>query len=476
MHTVRLVTALFVFAGAAAAQPAPEVKDGKVTIPLTLTPTAASSPLSKSYLLPEYGELQPGEQLSGFLKCFMEQDVFYNQANQEKRLKWLALPLADLPTDVRQQAGIHSGMAYQPKYASMMVFADQAARYTRAEWNEYFNLRHDGVYMLLPEVQKLRTLAYVIQLRTRGEVKAGEFDKALVSTRTQFGLAKFLATNPTLISGLVGIAIAHQGVTALEEMIGRPGCPNLYWSFADLPTPFISMRLGTSGERFFVNAQFGHDIRTDRAMTDQEIADVVRVISELRGISGNVPEPLDRPGILYATLATSDERLNAIRDRLTKSGQSADVVKTFPKLQLVLLEDLYRYESTRDEILKWMNRPHHEALAGLERTEEMVKAERKAGWVLGPIFLPSSIKVKQAQARLDQRFALLMTIEAIRLFAHENGGKLPGKLSDIKVTVPNDPVTNTPFGYSVKDGLATLQPAKAILTTDNRVYELRIAK
>jgi hypothetical protein len=457
---------------------APAAKGGKVTIPLELSPAAAVKPLSTYYLEAGYGERQPGEKLSGFLKCFMEQDNFFAKGHQEKIHNWLALPLAELPDDVRKQAGIHDGVAYSPKYASMMVFADQAARYTRTEWNEYFNLRHDGIYTLLPEVQKLRALGYAVHLRMRGEVKAGEFDKAVASARTLFGLARLLETHPTMIGNLVGIAVALNAVAALEEMVARPQCPNLYWAFADLPTPFFSLREGISGERLFVSIQFAKSVPTDRAMTEKELGAVIRTVTEIQGMSGEGPvNLLDKPSVKYAALATDNTRLDGIRDRLTKAGSPADVVKAMPKQQLVLLEDVHRFEVTRDEIFKWMNRPHAEALTKLVDEETAIKGEKTSGWVLGPLFLPAAWKVKQAQAKLDQRLAYLMAVEAVRLYAHQNGGKLPEKLADLKVPEPLDPVSGKSFTYSVKDGVATLTGKNPTgLEADNRVYELKVRK
>lgn len=457
----------------------PPVKDGKVTYPLTLSPAVAPKPLSDFYLEAGYGEKQPGEKLGGFLKCFMEQDFFYNQENQMKREVWLGTPLDDLPADVRTQAGVNGGIAYKdPKYTTMMGFADQAARYTRTEWNEYFNLRKDAIYFLLPEVQKLRALARAVYLRLRGEIKAGEFDKAVVSVRTLFGLTRMLETHPTLIGNLVGMAVASMALDALQEMVSRPGCPNLYWSFADLPTPLVSLREGLGGERVFLAAQFGKTIPADRALSDKEVAAVLQTIAELQGMAGEGPtNPLQKPAVRYAALSADDKLLTAARDRLTAAGTPADVVKAMPKLQLVMLEDVARYDVTRDEIFKWVNRPHPEALAGLKGMEEAIKKEKQSGWVLGPLFLPSVSKVTTVQAKLDQRVAYLMTIEAIRLYASENGGKLPEKLADIKVTVPADPISGKPFEYGVKDGVATLTGKNPSgMESDNRVYELRLRK
>jgi hypothetical protein len=298
----------------------------------------------------------------------------------------------------------------------------------------------------------------------------------VVSARTLFGLARMLETHPTLIGQLVGIAIATMAVNTLEEMIAQPGCPNLYWSFADLPTPFISIREGIAGERAFVTIQFSKQISTTKAMSGEEVAAVITTITEVMAVSDGGGGPQDKPLIKYAVLAGDDKRLEGVRERLTTAGTPADVVKAMPPLQLALIDDLRRFEVTRDEMFKWMNRPHPEALAGLKEAEGLVKKEKLTA-VLTPLFMPAMWKVKQAQAKLDQRIAYLMTAEAVRLHAHESGGKLPEKLADVKVTVPADPVSGKAFGYAVKDGVATLTGANPSgMESDNRVYELRLRK
>ena len=51
-------------------------------------------------------------------------------------------------------------------------------------------------------------------------------------------VAEYLSRHPTLIADLVGLAIANIGLRPVEEMIGEPGCPNLYWALTDLPASF----------------------------------------------------------------------------------------------------------------------------------------------------------------------------------------------------------------------------------------------
>ena len=73
-------------------------------------------------------------------------------------------------------------------------------------------------------------------------------------------------------------------------------------------------------------------------------------------------------------------------------------------------------------------------------------------------FIPAMFNVYAASVRLDRHIAALRCIEAIRLHAAANGGKLPAKLSDIKaVPVPTDPATGRPFVYRVQGDRVTLR-------------------
>src|SRR5262249_23663796 len=71
--------------------------------------------------------------------------------------------------------------------------------------------------------------------------------------------------------------------------------------------------------------------------------------------------------------------------------------------------------------------------------------------------VPALKKVRHAQGRLEQRFALLRCVEALRMYAAEHEGKLPEKLSDVPVPVPPDPFTGKPFRYQLDGGTAHLR-------------------
>jgi hypothetical protein len=85
------------------------------------------------------------------------------------------------------------------------------------------------------------------------------------------------------------------------------------------------------------------------------------------------------------------------------------------------------------------------------------------------------IKVKRAQARIDQRIALLRHVEALRMYAADNDGKLPTKLDEVKVPLPVDPVTGKPFLYEVSGGTALIKGSPPKGEEQNAAYNVRYA-
>jgi hypothetical protein len=484
-----LIAAVLACAAPATAQPPVEPKDGKVTVSLTLSPTAEQKPTSRFLLQPQYTDLMPGEQLSGFLRCFMGQERFFSPAEEKKRTAWNELPLSELPLDQIRQHGIYEGrgssvldgIAYDPPYARLMVFMDQAARYDRVEWNFWYNFRKDGINALIPEVQKLRSLAQVLKLRMRSEIKAGEFAKAVETSKTLLGLARMLERHPTLISHLVGVAIVTVAVDALEEMVQQPGCPNLYWGLTDLGSPVLDIRTGAGGERVWLVEQVRPIIEATGPLSDEQLAAAFRRFDNLYVTEGppkkDAPPP---PSAQYKKLATDAKFVEAARAFLIETGGKPDVVKTFTPLQAVFLADFRHLEVYRDDCLRTLTLPLWQADPLARAIDDDLKKQKADGkLVLAPELVPAVLRVRQRSTALDQRVAYLRVIEAIRLHAHDNGGKLPASLDDIKLPLPLDPVTGKPFTYAVRaGGVAVLHGGNPTPGNDrgNRVYEITIRK
>jgi hypothetical protein len=115
---------------------------------------------------------------------------------------------------------------------------------------------------------------------------------------------------------------------------------------------------------------------------------------------------------------------------------------------VVLLDERREFEVRQDDVMKFMNLPSWQ-MEALSRTNKPAKEQG-----LFDEFIPALLKVRRAQARLEQRIALLRHVEALRMYAAEHGGELPKQLSDITVPLPDDPFTGKPFRYSVEGNTA----------------------
>jgi hypothetical protein len=262
-----LLTATALPASARQPDPNPET-----LIRLHVQPAAAPTPALRYLLLPELREMSPGNPIQNYMKCFMDQQkFFFDKEAFERRQQLLAMPLKELPAQELEEYG---GLALSQ--------ADWAARLDNPDWQILPKLKSDGVRVLLPDVQQLRTLGRALKVRLRAEVALGRFDKAIRTAATMFALARHLGDHPTFIANVVGIATASSTIEPLEEMLEKPGCPNLYWALASLPTPFISLEKGRQGERLMLLAEF-RDLDDSAPMTAEQIQKFIEHIDPLLG-------------------------------------------------------------------------------------------------------------------------------------------------------------------------------------------------
>ena len=132
--------------------------------------------------------MNPGNPIQNYLKCFMEQQkFFFDKEAFERREKLLAMPLKELPAQELQDYG---GFALSQ--------ADWAARLDTPDWQILLKLKTDGVSLLLPDVQQMRSLAKALKVRFRAEVALGRFDDALRTAKTMFAMSRHLGEHPTL--------------------------------------------------------------------------------------------------------------------------------------------------------------------------------------------------------------------------------------------------------------------------------------
>ena len=181
-------------------------------------------------------------------------------------------------------------------------------------------------------------------------------------------------------------------------------------------------------------------------MTETEIEEFVSHLSgviEFRTRTGGPAAPeRAEPGCKRGSRTRNGSA--AARHRLVEAGYAPDLVKTFPPMQVILVDEKRDYEIQRDERMKLLALPLWQidsCMGGEEQTSD--------GDGLFADLLPHIIKLRRTQGQLEQQIALLRHVEALRMYAAEHDGKLPAKLSDFSVPLPIDPVTGKPFDYAV---------------------------
>jgi hypothetical protein len=365
------------------------------------------------------------------------------------------MPLKELPARELQGYG---GLALKQ--------ADWAARLDIPDWQILLNLKAEGVYLLIPDVQQLRSLASALKVRMRAEVALGRFDDALKTAKTMFAMSRHLGEHPTFVGNLIGVAIANLAIGPLEEMLEQPGCPNLYWALTNLPNPLVSLDTGMQGERMGIIQWIFRDLDVGAPMAPDRLNRFIADLDEL--LKREFPLKLGEGLRAWLGARTKDEGMvGAARRRLAEVGLSEAQVRLFPAEQVMLLDMKRALEVRFDNAMKTVHLPVWQA--------EKVINRHKPPDEMAPFvdeFVPAVGQVVRTRTRLDQRIALLRHVEALRLYAAENGGSLPVQLSAVTVPLPDDPFTGKPFRYEVTGNTAHLRGTPPSAEEKNPSYNL----
>jgi hypothetical protein len=399
-------------------------------IRLSVQPARCPRPALRYLFLPEMMEMNPGNPVQNYLKCFMEQQNFwFDKDAYQRRDKLLTMPLKELPAQELQDYG---------RFA--LTQADWAARLDKPDWQILLQTKTEGIGLLIPDVQQLRAIVNALKVRLRAEIALGRFDDAIRTYKTMFSISRHLSEHPTLIGDLVGIATAFVTLGAIDEMLEQPGCPNLYWALTNLPRPFIPLDKGLAGERVLLASEF-RDLDDKTPMSAEQLKKFVNRWDPAQvGVRRFLDERLKDEG-----------KISAARRRLAESGIPEEPLARFPPEQVILLDEKLEFAVRRDEGMRYMSLPYWQL------GDNLVYRKTKEPAIFADALVPAFYRVYIAQGRLEQRFALLRHVEAIRLYAAEHDGKLPAKLSEITVPLPDDPFTGKPFHYEVTGTTAHLR-------------------
>jgi len=456
-------------------------------IRLTLTPAAEPVPALKYELLPGPLERTPGNAATNYYRAMLHIQQAIAAVPKEESQKFYQdyesifdRPLSEMPKQEMQKwVGYYRNALAETK----------AAAY-REEC--HFNLRvqdlrgMDTINFLLHDFQSARDLGRALRLRARLEVSSGKLDDALETVRQGLQLGRDSAEPELLINGLVGIAIISTMQDELVEIIDQPGSPNLYWALSSLPRPMVDLRRGMRfdmdmPERMF---PFLKDAETAQRTPEEWQKLMMESMNNITEVSGSTVKMPQWQSRLVATAGLMMIYPEA-KKRLLEEGMNREELEKMPVAQVVAIQASRAQKRLYHNVFKWTSLPYSQQVSHAEEaTKKLIADMGGPGQItaadplfLGRLLLPAVQHAMSAEVRLQSRFAAIQTIEALRMHAASNGGKLPRSLEDVTIVpVPLNPATDKPFPYELHGGVATLivAPPAGRLEAEGRKYTIRM--
>jgi hypothetical protein len=484
VHRIRFACVVLTIAAAAAALAKPasaQPKQPPKPKVLVVSPAAEPVPALKYRLLPSSAALNPGDAAPIYLRIHGYEDVGLQEhwmQITDKSKRWLALPLKEFPTaEARTFVDRWSGKLQQLEFGTRRKTCDWS--YTLAEEREHVS------DILLPDVQSMREWGRLLALKARVEIAEGKLDEAVRTIETGVAFGRHVGGGPFLVNGLMGIAIVYPMLDRCEDLIARPGAPNLYWALTALPRPLIGLRHHLELERQFFENHVPElrESELARPRTAAEWGSLLARMHEgiLRWARFNVQRGDPHPGLREVAerelaqfksteLPAAKAHLKGVR-KLTDEQLAA-----MSEDQIVALYMVDGYRAIWDDWFKASYLPAREAVAQHSVALERLTAAKKSPFVPFVEFVTGVYPALKGELQLDRRVAVLRAIEALRLYAAAHDGALPESLDRItEVPVPEDPATGKPFEYQRNANSATLSgPAAGLPPVVQPSYRITI--
>ena len=465
-------------------------------------PQAAPMPAFKYRLVPDPNDRVDGNSALFYLKAlgFFEQrssrkalfkleQKWRDQASKEGQDSnywppntWGDMAPESLPMDqVREYLKLH---AFQPE------FLYDAARRTRFEHDRAIERETNPIGYLLPSLQEHRELARVQNVRCRFAIAEGRIDDAIEIIGQLMTMGRHLGTDEFLVTCLIGASVHGIGVETGLVLSQQPDAPNLYWAIAACPDPAIDLNRAIATERKLLYLQMPilkevtETVRPPSFWSDflKRFIEPINQVSEETMGSGSAsgPGPQIPQDLFGAANVVAADYPTARQFLKEVAGIPDKQLDAYPKAQVVFLALVKYYDFANDEMLKqvvvpFAYRPQESKVFKLWQSKfNPGPLDMDSSFLFfGDILVPPIESVLNAATRVEQWQNLWQTVEALRLTAAENGGKLPDSLDQLSVPAPLDPATNQPFEYELNEGVATFRGAK-IRNHDQYEIELEL--
>lgn len=198
-------------------------------IELTFSPAKTTEAAQNYRLLPATGEQTDTDAAALYKKAIQSLPQDY----QPKQVSdWRKLPPDQLPVEQVESA--------LGKLKPTLDLLTQATRSKQCNW-PFVKPEDAQNQQYMDELSKYRQFAFILDVQAKLQIEQGRYDRAIETLKISLTMARHLGNAPTLIQGMVGIAIAAINQGRIEQWIQSDNSSNLYWALADLPQPFVDI-------------------------------------------------------------------------------------------------------------------------------------------------------------------------------------------------------------------------------------------
>lgn len=304
-------------------------------------------------------------------------------------------------------------------------------------------------------------------LQNRLAIIENRFDDSVDRLRMTYQLGRNVNEMDVLVSSLVGLAEVGMANEGAMLLIGAEGSPNLYWAFAELPTPFIdagrALQIDISmAERLFPEIM---DIENAK-FSDEEwkrlLHKYIEQLPTISGLTGGRSNEMDAglPMKLVGFFGSLTGYGHAKR-RLIERGYNKESVSKMSVAQVVLTDASLDIKHFSQMSSKAWHVPYPDSRRVNKIFEDEIRREQakfRFGAIISGMLNPAVLNVRFAVVRSEAQINLLMAVESLRNHAAVHG-KFPQSLTELDLPVRANPITGKPFNYS-------LEADKAVLTCD----------
>ena len=348
------------------AESSTEDGDGNWTYRLRVSPAAEPRPALRYRLLVPPVDRIRANAATFYYKALSDEgpDWLKLWENDEQMQSWRDMPVEKLPLDE---------MRKKVRWVEDGDFSVSLRRGAESDFRWEDPIRQLGVRTLLPQAQRMRSIAQGISLVARLQIAEHRPEAAIDTLRLGYAMSRHLGHGPTLVQSLIGIAIAGHLNDQIRTLIAESDSPNLYWALTELASEPVELKQALSYEsRFWEFTIHRLPDLEQRTLSAQEALDLLKQLYELRpGMATGPapPQPAWGPETELAAVLAAAAIAPQAGIYLREQGYTATQIEAMPLLQRALLYRWRQFAEVRDNAFKWYLLPADENTQKVSRSE-----------------------------------------------------------------------------------------------------------